>query len=189
MSSSSECIFSPRIVTPFTWVASLADVQIRTYEDRDWPQVWQIIQPIIRQADTFCYEPRQTEDEAHDMWVVPSPGHVVVAVNDDDAVVGTSNMYRNRPGPGSHIASGNFMVAQNARGLGVGRALGEYLLDWARGARFAGVQFNAVAASNTPALKLYENLGFTIIGTVPGAFDHPTLGRVGLHVMYHDLGG
>lgn len=168
-------------------VASLAEVQIRKYAERDWPQVWQIIQPIIRKGDTFCYEPLQTENEAHDLWVVPSPGHAVVAVT-DDTVVGTANMYRNRPGPGSHIASGNFMVAQHARGCGIGRALGEYLLDWARGASFAGVQFNAVAASNTPAVRLYESLGFTIIGTVPGAFDHPTLGRVGLHVMYHDLG-
>jgi GNAT superfamily N-acetyltransferase len=162
-------------------------VQIRTYDERDWPQVWQIIQPIIRKADTFCYEPLQTEAEAHGLWVVPPPGHVVVAV-EDDAVVGTSNMYRNRPGPGSHVASGNFMVAQDARGRGVGRVLGEYLLGWARGAGFAGVQFNAVAASNTPAVRLYASLGFTVIGTVPGAFEHPSLGRVGLRVMYHDLG-
>lgn len=121
------------------------------------------------------------------MWVVPSPGHVVVAV-EDRRVLGTSNMYPNRPGPGSHIASGNFMVASEARGQGVGQALGEYLLNWASTCGFAGVQFNAVAASNTPAVRLYERLGFTVIGTVPGAFRHPTLGPVGLHVMYHDLG-
>ncbi|MGW2328760.1 N-acetyltransferase family protein [Streptomyces sp. NPDC001700] len=103
-------------------------------------------------------------------------------------VLGTSNMYPNRPGPGSHIASGNFMVAPEARGRGVGQALGEYLLNWASTSGYAGVQFNAVAASNTPAVRLYEHLGFTLIGTVPDAFHHPALGRVGLHVMYHDLG-
>jgi GNAT superfamily N-acetyltransferase len=162
-------------------------MEIRAFEERDWSLVWPIIEQIVRKADTFCYDPLQTEAQAHDMWVVPPPGHVVVAA-EGRRVLGTSNMYPNRPGPGSHIASGNFMVAPEARGQGVGQALGEYLLDWARNCGFAGVQFNAVAASNTSAIRLYERLGFTTIGTVPGAFRHPTLGPVGLHVMYHDLG-
>ncbi|MDX2591409.1 GNAT family N-acetyltransferase [Streptomyces sp. WI03-4A] len=161
-------------------------MEIRTFEESDWPQVWPIVEQIIRKGDTFCYDPLQSEAQARDLWVVPLPGHVVVAV-EDRRVVGTSNMYSNRPGPGSHIASGNFMVAPEARGRGVGQALGEYLLDWARGRGFDGVQFNAVAASNAPAVRLYERLGFGLIGTVPGAFRHPTLGPVGLHVMYHDL--
>ncbi len=159
-------------------------MRIRTYEEDDWNQVWPIIEPIIRQGDTFCYDPGLSEAEAHATWVV---GHVVVAI-EEDTVVGTSNMYSNRPGPGAHVASGNFMVAVAARGRGVGRALGEYMLEWARGGGFAGLQFNAVAASNEAAVKLYDHLGFKIIGTVPGAFEHPTQGPVGLHVMYHDLG-
>lgn len=161
-------------------------MEIRAYEDADWPQVWPVIEAIVRKADTFCYEPAQTEAQAHAMWVVPPPGHVVVAVQ-DGRVLGTSNMYPNRPGPGSHIASGNLMVAADARGQGVGQALGEYLLDWARRSGYAGVQFNAVAASNAPAVRLYERLGFYVVGTVPGAFRHPELGLVGLHVMFHDL--
>ncbi|MFF0779125.1 GNAT family N-acetyltransferase [Streptomyces sp. NPDC003720] len=159
-------------------------MEIRAFEESDWPQTWPFMEPIIRKGDTFCYDPLQSEAQAHEMWVVPPPGHVVVAV-EDRRVIGTSNMYPNRPGPGSHIASRNFMVAPEARGRGVGRALGEYLLDWARGSGFAGVQFNAVAASNAPALGLYERLGFAVVGTVPGAFRHPSLGPVGLHVMYH----
>jgi hypothetical protein len=49
---------------------------------------------------------------------------------------------------------------------------------------FAGMQFNAVVEANRTAVELYRRLGFGIVGTVPGAFRHPTLGRVGLHVMY-----
>jgi hypothetical protein len=60
-------------------------------------------------------------------------------------------------------------------------------LDWARQHGFAGMQFNAVAASNAGAVALYRQLGFEIVGTVPGAFTHPTLGRVGLHIMYCPL--
>lgn len=162
-------------------------MQIRTFEENDWEQVWPFLEAIVRPADTFCYDPNLTETEAYDMWVVDQPGHVVVAV-EDGVVLGTSNMYRNRPGPGAHIASGNFMVDSAARGRGVGRALGTYMLNWAKDRGFAGIQFNAVAASNVAAVRLYEHLGFTIIGTVPGAFEHPTQGRVGLHVMYHDFG-
>jgi GNAT superfamily N-acetyltransferase len=163
-------------------------VQIREYEDTDWPRVWPIVEQVIRAGDTFCYDPLQSEFQAHDMWVVPPPAHVVVALEGDE-VLGTANMYANRPGPGAHIASGNFMVKQSVRGSGVGRTLGNYMLDWARHAGFAGVQFNAVAASNAAAVGMYEGLGFSIIGTVPAGFEHPTLGRVGLHVMFHDLAG
>jgi GNAT superfamily N-acetyltransferase len=161
-------------------------VRIREYRDSDWPQVWPIIEQVIRSGDTFCYDPEQSESQARDLWVTPPPGHVVVALEGAE-VVGTANMYANLPGPGRHIASGNFMVKQAARGTGVGKALGNYLLDWARTSCFAGVQFNAVAASNLAAVNMYESLGFTIVGTVPGAFAHPTLGMVGLHVMFCDL--
>ena len=80
------------------------------------------------------------------------------------------------------------MVAASARGKGVGGALVEDALEWARAAGFRAMQFNAVAATNTAAVSLYESLGFTIVGTVPEAFDHPQRGLVGLHVMHRRLG-
>ena len=73
------------------------------------------------------------------------------------------------------------------RGRGVGTALCR-LRSTGRSERgYSGMQFNAVAASNVGAIAIYERLGFRIVGTVPGAFAHPTLGRVGLHVMYRAL--
>ena len=96
-------------------------------------------------------------------------------------------MSANRPGPGSHVSTASFMVAAGVRGRGVGGALCRFALDWARERGFAGMQFNAVAESNRAAVALYERLGFRIVGTVPGAFLHPSEGRVGLHVMYTEL--
>ncbi|WP_010476366.1 acetyltransferase, partial [Streptomyces somaliensis] len=60
-------------------------------------------------------------------------------------------------------------------------------LRWAKEAGFRGMQFNAVAQTNTHAVRLYEDLGFRIVGTVPDAFRHPTRGYTGLHVMYRPL--
>jgi GNAT superfamily N-acetyltransferase len=110
-----------------------------------------------------------------------------VVAEDAERILGTAKMGPNRPGPGSHISTASFMVSADARGRGVATALCRFALDWAREQGFAGMQFNAVAGSNHAAVKIYRCLGFTIVGTVPGAFAHPTLGRVGLHVMYCEL--
>jgi hypothetical protein len=58
------------------------------------------------------------------MWLIGPPGRAVVAL-DRDAVAGTANWYPNHGGPGSHIASGNFMVPPDHRGRGIGRALSD----------------------------------------------------------------
>jgi GNAT superfamily N-acetyltransferase len=79
------------------------------------------------------------------------------------------------------------MVARDARGRGIGRALGEYAISWARAKGYSAMQFNAVVESNLAAVRLWQALGFQIIGTVPEAFEHVQLGRVGLHIMYRSL--
>jgi GNAT superfamily N-acetyltransferase len=76
------------------------------------------------------------------------------------------------------------MVDPAHQGKGVGRALGTYVVEWARAAGYAGMQFNAVVETNAAAVSLWQALGFEIIGTVPGAFDHRVHGPVGLHVMF-----
>ncbi|MEV0733039.1 GNAT family N-acetyltransferase [Polymorphospora sp. NPDC050346] len=156
---------------------------IREFVEADWAQVGPIVDEVVRAADTFTYDPAMTAEQAYRIWVEAPPGRTVVAV-DGDRVLGTAKMGTNRPGPGSHVATASFMVAAGARGRGVGGALCRYALDWARDRGYAGMQFNAVAESNHRAVELYRRHGFEVVGTVPGAFAHPRLGRVGLHVMY-----
>ena len=62
-----------------------------------------------------------------------------------------------------------------------------HVVDWHLSHGFRGIQFNAVVETNTAAVALWTSLGFTVIGTVPGAFEHPARGYVGLHVMYLPL--
>ncbi|MFL6144992.1 MAG: GNAT family N-acetyltransferase [Labedaea sp.] len=158
-------------------------VLIRDLGQADWPRVWPIVRDVVRAADTFTYDPEMTEEQARGTWIVAPPGRTVVAVQ-DERILGTAHMQTNRPGPGSHVSTASFMVAPDARGRGVGSALCRFTLDWGRERGYAGMQFNAVAESNHAAVEIYRRLGFTVVGTVPGAFAHPTLGRVGLHVMY-----
>ena len=150
----------------------------------DWPDVYRFFTAIVDAGETYAYPEGLDSAAAHELWT--SPGHVVVAT-DGDAVLGSAGMGPNRPGRGSHVATGSFMVDPAHAGRGVGRALGEYLVGWARAGGFRGVQFNAVVETNAPAVHLWQQLGFRIVGTVPGAFRHPAHGYVGLHVMYLDL--
>ncbi|MGW5049825.1 N-acetyltransferase family protein [Actinokineospora sp. NPDC004072] len=161
-------------------------MRVREFTDADWPAVWSIISEVVKAEETFPYDPAMTAEQARATWVVPSPGVTVVA-EEGGRVLGTAHMQTNRGGRGSHVSTASFMVAADARGRGVGRALCEHALGWARGRGYAGMQFNAVVETNTAAVNLYLGLGFTIVGTVPGAFDHPIHGRVGLHVMYREF--
>ncbi len=47
------------------------------------------------------------------------------------------------------------MVAGDARGRGVGRALAEYALGWAQQHGYATMQFNALVGSNHAAVHLW----------------------------------
>ena len=160
---------------------------IREARADDWPRIWPIIQDVITEQRTFPYDPAMSEGEAKRTWLLAAPARVVVAIDSSDQVVGSANMYANRPGPGSHVASGSLMVARRARGAGVGRALTTDLIVWARRSGFAAIQFNAVVDTNTAAVRLYESLGFVTLGIAPGAFRHPTLGDVGLRIMWLEL--
>lgn len=172
---------------PAVAVRIIGGVEIRDATAKDWPAIWPFLHQIVSAGETYAYDPDMTEDQARRLWMVGPPGRTIVAVDDGGAVVGTSNMYANRPGPGSHVASASFMVDPAAAGRGIGRALGEAMLEWARAKGFRAVQFNAVVETNERAVRLWQSLGFAVIGTVPEAFAHPTHGYVGLHIMHRRL--
>lgn len=166
---------------------TIADPSIRPATDDDWRQIFPFWARIVAEGRTYAYPEGLTSAQAHGLWMERAPGRTVVA-EVGGRVVGSAKMGPNRPGRGAHIATASFMVDAEAGTRGVGRALGEHVVAWAREGGYAGIQFNAVVETNERAVRLWRSLGFEVIGTVPGAFDHPEHGPVGLHVMFLDLG-
>ncbi|GAA2707169.1 MULTISPECIES: GNAT family N-acetyltransferase [Streptomyces] len=160
---------------------------IRDAEAGDWPAIWPVFRAVTAAGDTYTYPRDLAPDVARSWWMLDAPGRTVVAVDDDGAVLGTAKMNPNQAGGGSHIASASFMVAPGHRRRGVGRALGEHALAWARAEGYRGMQFNAVVEANTPAVALWRSLGFAVIGTVPEGFRLPDGTYTGLLVMYQRL--
>lgn len=164
-------------------------MEIRAARPGDWTAIWPFFQQIVVAGETYAYDPDLTYAEAEARWMQSPPGRTSVAVDADGTVLGSAAMYANREGNGAHVASASFMVDPAAAGRGVGRALGEDMIEWARSAGFRSIQFNAVVESNTRAVALWKSLGFRIIGTLPEGFRHPTEGYVGLHIMYRPTAG
>jgi L-amino acid N-acyltransferase YncA len=163
---------------------------VRAATADDWPGIWRALEPVLRAGETYTYPRDITEDEARAAWTGSPGARVLVGVDPRTGVVlGTAKYLPNHPGAGAHVANASFVVAPDAAGQGVGRALAAAVLDGARADGFRAMQFNAVVETNERAVRLWQSLGFTILATVPEAFDHPTHGLVGLHVMHRPLGG
>jgi len=162
-------------------------MQIRPAEPDDWTAIWPFLSVIVADGETYCW-PRETNESAARTWWMGKPdGQVYVAVDEDGTVLGTAEMHPNQPAAGSHVANAGFMVAPSAAGRGVGRAMAERLLEEARSSGYRAMQFNAVVETNSRAVRLWQSLGFRILATVPEAFEHPTEGFVGFHIMHRTL--
>ncbi|MBB6627020.1 GNAT family N-acetyltransferase [Nocardioides sp. KIGAM211] len=159
---------------------------MRPATDADWPRIWPFFDATVRAGETYAFPEDLTEETGRGWWMERPPGATVV-LEEDGVLLGSAKMGPNRPGRGSHVGTASFMVAPEARGRGVGRRLGEHVVQWHRDAGFAAIQFNAVVETNTVAVALWQSLGFTIVGTVPGAFRSAAHGPVGLHVMHLPL--
>ena len=155
---------------------------IRPATPADAGAIWHIIEPVIRAGDTYALPADWSEREALAYWW--SPGHTVFVAEDGGAVVGTYYLRANQRGGGAHVANCAFMTAPAARGSGVGAAMCAHSLEHATAAGYRAMQFNFVVSTNDRAVALWRRFGFDIVGRLPGAFRHPTLGPVDALVMY-----
>lgn len=158
---------------------------IREAAADDWPRIWPFWHRIVAAGETYAWDPDTSEDAARALWMNPAKS-VHVVEDDAGVVIASAYITPNYGGPAARIANAGFMVDPDHAGRGIGRALAEHLLVVAKAEGYRGMVFNAVVETN-PAVLLWTSLGFTILGTVPEAFDHPRHGRVGLHIMYRAL--
>jgi len=160
-------------------------ISIRPATEADWPSIWRLFQRVAAAGDAFAYDEATPESVARKLWV-EGPAQAFVAELDGQ-VRGTYYVRPNQPGRGAHVANAGYIVAPEARGRGLARALCEHSLETARRAGFAAMQFNFVVSSNAAAVRTWESCGFEVVGRVPRAFRHATLGLVDVLVFHRPL--
>ena len=158
---------------------------IRRAQPDDAAAIWRIFQAVVAPGDTYSFTPDTTEQDAVAYFL--GPGITSFVAEDDGRVIGMYKLIPNRIGRGSHVSNASFMVDPAAQGRGAGRALGDHCLDEARRQGYEAMQFNFVVSTNTAGVALWKRLGFEIVGTLPKAFDHATLGKVDAYVMHRFL--
>ena len=114
---------------------------------------------------------------------------VMLTADEAGMLLGTYYIKPNQPGLGAHVCNCGYIVAAAVRGQGIASRLCEHSQEEARRLGFRAMQFNLVVSTNTGAVRLWQTLGFPIVGTLPGAFNHPRLGYVDAYVMYKQLSG
>jgi L-amino acid N-acyltransferase YncA len=161
-------------------------LNIRPANDPDRDAIWRIFQEVIAAGDTYPLERDTSREEAMTYWF-QRDASVFVLENENSEIVGSYTLHSNQSGGGSHVANAGFIVAKDARGQRIGRAMGEHCFAEARRLGFRAMQFNFVVSSNESAVKLWQHLGMKTVGTLPGAFKHPTGGYVDVYVMFQRL--
>jgi L-amino acid N-acyltransferase YncA len=160
-------------------------VNIRPAVEQDRDAIWNIFHEVVAAGDTYAFDPQMSREDALAYWFRADTRTYVA--EQGKKIVGTYILRPNQGGGGSHVANAAFMVPAQARGQRIGRAMGEHCLSEARRVGFRAMQFNFVVSTNESAVRLWHELGFKIVGTLPGAFRHPQRGYVDVYVMFLSL--
>ena len=160
--------------------------EIREYCDSDWPSTWPILEETVRAGDTYTFSPQSSQQEIHAAWV-ELPARTFVACDLEGRIVGSYFIKANQPGLGGHVCNCGYVVASTARGRGIASLMCEHSQAQALAMGFKAMQFNFVVATNIRAIQLWERLGFSVVGRLPGAFNHQKLGYVDALIMFKQL--
>jgi L-amino acid N-acyltransferase YncA len=183
-------------------------MKIRQATEADHDAIWKIFREVVAGGDTYALDPHMSREDALAYWFACRTHTYVMEIDRQSAgeadsfpgtatpsptadanrtIAGTYILRPNQSGGGSHVANAAFMVPASARGKGIGRAMAEHCLSEARRLGFHAMQFNFVISTNTSAIRLWQELGFEVVGNLPRAFRHPAKGYVDVYVMYRLL--
>jgi ribosomal protein S18 acetylase RimI-like enzyme len=161
-------------------------ISIRRFGESDWPCVWAFLRATFDAGDTCVFAPDSAEADIHRAWI-ESPSATYVATAEDGRILGSYYLRPNQPGLGSHVCNCTYVVAPPARGQGLATLMCEHSQLEAVAMGFRAMQFNLVVSTDDRALRLWQKLGFGVIGTLPRAFHHQRFGYVDAFVMYKEL--
>ncbi|MDN5284720.1 MAG: putative acetyltransferase YhhY [Mucilaginibacter sp.] len=158
---------------------------IREAINNDLDGVWEIFGQVIKTGDTYAFDPNSQKEDLPKLWFAPTMK--VYVAEEDGKILGTYFIKPNQTGLGAHIANCGYMVHPETRGRGLGKQLFDHSWRIAKEMDYKGMQFNFVVSTNTIAVKLWESLGFKIIGTIPKGFNHQQLGYVDAYIMFRKI--
>ena len=160
-------------------------MQIRPIGAKEFERIWPLWQEAIAAGDTYPYAPDSSLEQGRAIWC--STEKQTYVAEGEGQVVGTFYIRPNQPDLGAHICNAGFIISHAQGGKGYGTQLGKWALEEAKRLGYRAMQFNLVVADNLASLRIWEKLGFTIIGTVPEAFRNPNKGYVDAHILYKSL--
>ena len=160
-------------------------MHIRPARPDDAAAIAGIILPVIRAGETYALDPAMPEADALAYWLGADRETFVAEA--DGEILGTYYIRANQAGGGAHVANCGYMTAVAATGRGVAQAMCLHSLAHAKARGFRAMQFNFVVSTNERAVRLWQRLGFVVVGRLPGAFRHPALGDVDALVMFRAL--
>jgi ribosomal protein S18 acetylase RimI-like enzyme len=159
---------------------------IRRFQEADWPLIWPLLRATFEAGDSYVYSPQSTEAEIHKAWI-ELPAATYVACTSDGQILGCYYLKANQPGLGSHVSNCGYVVWPAAQGQGIATLMCEHSQMEAASMGFRAMQFNLVVSTNERAVRLWQKLGFSVIGALPKAFHHQRFGYVDALVMYKEL--
>ena len=131
-------------------------INVRGFLPTDVRQMMEIWNGIVRQGDAFPQEEELTLDTA--MTFFGGQSFTGVAEDEDGNIAGLYILHPNNIGRCGHIANASYAVASARRGEHIGEALVRDCIRKCSELGFGVLQFNAVVATNEPALRLYRKL-------------------------------
>lgn len=158
---------------------------IRKYTDNDIDQIWEIFSKVIKNGDSFVFDPNTPREDLKKHWIADYMETFVLEEN--NIILGSYFIKPNQVDLGSHIANCGYMTNPEERGKGIGGKLCEHSIKIAKERNYEGMQFNIVVSTNNVAVELWKKYGFEIIGITPRGFKHSKLGFVDTYIMFKDL--
>ena len=146
----------------------MMSIRIREFRQEDTAEAIAVWNQVVEDGIAFPQTEALTEETGRAFF--EGQTYTGIALDESETVVGLYILHPNNLGRCGHICNCSYAVRSDCRGQHIGELLVRDSLKQGKACGFRILQFNAVVATNTPALQLYKKIGFTQLGTIPDGF-------------------